>query len=68
MDNPNNPEVGANQTNAATAGARSGEVTRQERHDKVWLRDTLLSDDGPADDIFRLAVPILCEMTHEDLA
>ena len=23
---------------------------------------------APADDIYRLAVPILCEMTHEDLA
>ena len=43
-------------------------ISPYERHDKVWLRDTLLSDDGPADDIFRLAVPILCEMTHEDLA
>jgi len=33
-----------------------------------WLRDAVLPDDGPSDDIFRLAVPILCEMTHEDLA
>ena len=43
-------------------------MTRQERHDKVWLRDTSLPDDGPSDDIYRLTVPIWCEMTHEDLA
>jgi len=43
-------------------------MTRQERHDMVWLRDAVLPGDGPADDIYRLAVPILCEMTHEDLA
>src|SRR5439155_4605494 len=38
------------------------------RHDKVWLRDTSLPDDGRSDDIYRLTVPIWCEMTHEDLA
>jgi len=67
MDNLSNPEVGAN-TSAAKAGARRDEITRQERHDMVWLRDAVLPDDGPPEDIYRLAVPILCEMTHEDLA
>ena len=67
MDNLSNPEVGAN-TSAAKARARRDEITRQERHDMVWLRDAVLPDDGPPDDIYRLAVPILCKATHEDLA
>ena len=66
MDNLSNPEVGAN-TSAAKARARRDEITRQERHDMVWLRDAVLPDDEPPDDIYRLAVPILCEMNHEDL-
>ena len=33
-----------------------------------WLRDAVLPDDGPSDDMYRLAVPIWCEMPHEDLA
>ena len=45
MDNLSNPEVGAN-TSAAKAGARRDEITRQERHDMVWLRDAVLPDDG----------------------
>src|SRR5438132_9075816 len=68
MDNSSNNEVGANQTSAASAGASHDKLTRQERHDMPWLRDAVLPDDGPSDDIFRLAVPIRCEMTHEDLA
>src|SRR5207244_4536877 len=68
MDNSSTTEVGANQTSAASAGASHDKLTRQERHDMPWLRDAVLPDDGPSDDIFRLAVPILCEMTHEDLA
>src|SRR5207244_11951768 len=68
MENSSNPELGAHQTSAGKAGARRDEVTRQERHDMVWLRDAVLPEDGPPDDIYRLAVPILCEMTHEDLA
>src|SRR5213592_3216270 len=68
MENSSNPELGAHQTSAGKAGARRDEVTRQERHDMVWLRDAVLPDDGPADDIYRLAVPILCKATHEDLA
>src|SRR2546428_7829507 len=67
MDNLSNPEVGAN-TSAAKAGAGRDEITRQERHDMPWLRDAVLPDDGPPDDIYRLAVPILCKATHEDLA
>src|SRR5437016_11115847 len=66
MKNSSNP-VGANQTSPPRAGARR-DVTRQERHDMVWLRDAVLPDDGPPDDIYRLAVPILCKATHEDLA
>ena len=57
-----------NKSGGAKAGARRDEITRQERHDMVWLRDAVLPDDGPADDIYRLAVPILCKATHEDLA
>ena len=68
MENSSDREVGANQPSAAKAGALRGEMTRQERHDMVWLRDAVLPEDGPPDDIYRLAVPILCEMTHEDLA
>jgi len=41
MDNLSNPEVGAN-TSAAKARARRDEITRQERHDMVWLRDAVL--------------------------
>ena len=67
MDNLSNPEVGAN-TSAAKARARRDEITRQERHDMVWLRDAVLPDDGPPDDIYRLAVPIWCETNHEELA
>ena len=50
------------------AGARRDEITRQQRHDMIWLRDAVLPDDGPSDDMYRLAVPIWCEMPHEDLA
>jgi hypothetical protein len=42
MENSSNPEVGA--TSASKAGARRDEITRQERHDMVWLRDTLLPE------------------------
>jgi hypothetical protein len=66
MENSSNPEVGA--TSAAKAGARGDEITRQERHDMVWLRDVVLPDDGLSDDMYRLAVPIWCEMPHEYLA
>ena len=68
MENSSNPELGAHQTSAGKAGARRDEVTRQERHDMVWLRDAVLPDDGPAEDIYRLAVPIWCETNHEELA
>ena len=68
MENSNDREVGANQPSAAKAGALRGGITRQGRHDMVWLRDAVLPDDGPSDDMYRLAVPIWCEMPHEDLA
>ena len=68
MENSSNPEVGANQTSAAKAGARRDGITRKERHDIIWLRDVVLPEDGPSDDMYRLAVPIWCKMTHEDLA
>ena len=68
MENSSNPELGAHQTSAGKAGARRDEVTRQERHDMVWLRDAVLPDDGPPEDIYRLAVPIWCETNHEELA
>ena len=68
MDNSSNNEVGANQTSAASAGASHDKLTRQARHDMPWLRDAVLPDDGPSDDLYRLAVPIWCEMAHEDLA
>src|SRR5881397_802584 len=66
MENASNPEVGA--TSAAKAGPGRDQITRQERHDTVRLRDAVLPDDGPSDDMYRLAVPIWCEMPHEDLA
>src|SRR5438132_9575399 len=68
MQSSNNPDAGAHQTSTARAGARRHEITRHDRHDMVWLRDTVLPDDGPSDDMYRLAVPIWCEMNHEDLA
>ena len=34
----------------------------------VWPRDAVLPDDGPPEDIYRLAVPIWCETNHEELA
>ena len=36
--------------------------------DTDWLRDALLPDDGPPDDIYRLAVPIWCGQSHDELA
>ena len=68
MENEGNPGVGPNQTSAGRSGAKRDDMTRQQRHDMPWLRDTALPEDGPTDDIYRLVVPILCKMTHEDLA
>ena len=36
--------------------------------DTNWLRDALLPEHGPPDDIYRLAVPIWCGQSHDDLA
>ena len=33
-----------------------------------WLRDALLPEHGPPDDIYDLAVPIWCGQSHDDLA
>ncbi len=33
-----------------------------------WLRHAMLPEHGPPEDIYRLAVPIWCEQSHDDLA
>jgi|SRR6266542_3217064 len=36
--------------------------------DTDWLRDALLPEHGPPEDIYRLVVPIWCEQSLDDLA
>jgi hypothetical protein len=36
--------------------------------DTEWLRDAALPENGPPDDIYRLAVPIWCRQSHQELA
>ena len=36
--------------------------------DTNWLRDALLPEHGPPDDIYDLAVPIWCGQSHDELA
>ena len=36
--------------------------------DTDWLRDALLPEHGPPDDIYDLAVPIWCGQSHDELA
>lgn len=36
--------------------------------DTEWLRDAVLPEKGPPDDVYRLVVPIWCGHSHRDLA
>jgi hypothetical protein len=36
--------------------------------DTNWLRDALLPEDGPPDDIYWKVVPIWCRQSHDELA